>query len=120
MVAFGDHLKYYIYTNDIDMRKGIDSLCGIVSSEMASIATNGDVYIFFNKPRDKVKILVWDIDGFVLYMKRLEKGRFERIVSKENSTKKYNLKYTHLVMLMSGISLIGIKQKPRYLLTQAV
>jgi transposase len=118
MVAFGDHHQYYLYTKQIDMRKGIDSLCGIVIDEMQSVPTNGHVYVFFNKPLDKIKILVWDIDGYVLYMKRLEKGRFENI-GKGKEEKKYSIKYTQLVMLMSGISLVGMKQKSRYKLPEA-
>ena len=61
--------------------------------------------------------LVWDRDGFVVYMKRLERGRFESL-SKIEGDLKYSIGYQHLVMLLSGISLVGVKQKLRYNLNQ--
>lgn len=95
------------------MRKGYDGLSGIVTNEMERRPTDGSVYIFFNRTRDKVKMLIWDADGYVIYGKRLEKGRFEQILTKDTSNQ-YQIAYKHLVMLMSGISLVGLRQKPRY------
>ncbi|MFT6338697.1 MAG: hypothetical protein ACJATI_005474 [Halioglobus sp.] len=60
-----------------------------------------------------MKMLVWDTDVFVIYSKRLEKGTFEKI-SGQNGVSKYSIQYNHLVMLLSGISLAGIKQRSRY------
>ncbi len=99
------------------MRNGIDGLCGLIINELDASPSDGKVYIFFNRPRDKVKMLIWDKDGYVMYLKRLEKGKFEQILKRDQETKKYHIKYNHLVMLLSGISLVGLKQKSRYLLT---
>jgi acylphosphatase len=98
------------------MRKGYDGLSGLVTNELERNPRDGSVYIFFNGPRDKVKMLVWDRDGYVIYSKRLERGRFEKLTIKEDE-KSITLDYKFIVMLMSGLSLIGVKQKPRYLLT---
>jgi transposase len=117
VVVFSSHHEYYIYTVAVDMRNGIDGLCGLITNELDCNPNDGKVYIFFNRPRDKVKMLIWDKDGYVMYLKRLEKGKFEQILKQDQETKKYNIKYNHLVMLLSGISLVGLKQRPRYLLT---
>jgi transposase len=114
MLIFSSHHQYYIYTKIVDMRKGIDGLAGIVANEMQGIATDGNVYVFFNATRDKIKLLIWDHDGYVLYLKRLERGRFEQIIFKDENDNKYKIQFNHLVMLMSGISLVGMKQKLRY------
>jgi transposase len=95
------------------MRKGYDGLSGLVLNEIQRQPTDGSVYVFFNATRDKVKMLVWDIDGYVIYCKRLEKGRFEQMLTQDASNQ-YQIAYKHLVMLLSGISLIGLRQKPRY------
>jgi transposase len=95
------------------MRKGYDGLSGIVQNEMNRRPTDGSVYIFFNGTRDKVKMLIWDVDGYVIYGKRLEKGRFEQLLNKDTFNQ-YQIAYKHLVMLMSGISLVGMHQKMRY------
>ena len=95
------------------MRKGLHSLCGLVRNELHSEPTDGNVYIFFSKSYQTVKLLVWDKDGFVVYGKWLAKGRFERI-SATISEKKHELTYHYLIMLLSGVSLIGAKQRARY------
>ena len=73
---------------------------------------SGYVFIFFNKPRDKIKLLVWDKDGYVLYQKRLSKGCFEELKSGE--AMKSRITYDHLVMLISGISIRHLVQRKRY------
>jgi len=56
---------------------------------------------------------VWDHDGYVIYGKRLERGTFE-YMTKFAKEKKQGIAYQHLVMLLSGISLLGIRHRPRY------
>jgi transposase len=107
-------MQYHIYTIAVDMRKGYDGLSGIVTNELQKRPTDGCVYIFFNATRDKVKMLIWDHDGYVIYAKRLERGRFEQLIYKDQASKSYTINYNHLVMLMSGVSLVGLKQKYRY------
>ena len=95
------------------MRKGIDGLCGVVRHLLDDNPLSGYVFIFFNKDRDKVKILVWDSDGYVMYHKRLERGTFE-IIPAESDKNKITLRYDHLVMLLSGISIQHVVQRKRY------
>ena len=113
MISFGSHMRFYIYRGVVDMRKGYDGLSGLVRNELGENPTNGAAYVFFNRNRQLVKILVWDKDGFVIYGKRLEQGCFEQL-EPLMSGKKYAIRYQHLVMLLSGISLLGIRQRPRY------
>jgi len=118
MVVFSGAYQYFIFTKSIDMRKGYDGLSGLVKNEMGANPTNGSVYVFFNGPRDKVKMLVWDVDGYVIYAKRLEKGRFEQIIQKNNDLS-YSIPFNQLMMLLDGISIANLKQKKRYLLTKS-
>src|ERR1044071_4274417 len=69
--------RYYLYNGPADMRKGFDSLSGMVTSLMNSNALSGSVFIFFNKKHTQVKLLLWEGDGFALYHKRLERGTYE-------------------------------------------
>lgn len=100
------------------MRKGYNGLSGIVRNEMGADPSSGDVYVFFNRTRHLMKMLVWDHDGFVIYSKRLERGTFEKITGDQHGTR-YGIQYQHLVMLISGISLLGVKQRHRYKLNRA-
>ena len=61
------------------MRKGYDGLCGVVREQFKLNPLSGDVFIFLNRYRNRIKLLHWQGDGFAVYSKRLEKGTFEQI-----------------------------------------
>lgn len=113
MLGFHSHQRYFVCSVAIDMRKGIDGLCGVIRHQLEDNPLNGSVFIFFNKPRDKVKLLVWDVDGYVMYHKRLERGSFE-ILSCSDNKLKINIRYDHLIMLLGGISIKHTVQRKRY------
>jgi transposase len=113
MLGFGSQQRYYLYRDRADMRKGHHGLCGLVRNEMGSEPKSGDVYVFFGHNRRIVKMLVWDKDGYVVYGKNLERGSFEQI-SEISEGKSMQISYHHLVMLLSGISLLGHHQRRRY------
>ncbi|MDP5231416.1 MAG: IS66 family insertion sequence element accessory protein TnpB [Cellulophaga sp.] len=96
-----------------DMRKSFDSLCGVVTTDLNADPTNGTVYLFANKLRDKIKILHWRTGGFVLYYKRLEKGTFE-LPLYDKSVKSIQLTYTQLILLFDGITIGNLSSKNRY------
>jgi transposase len=66
----------YLACGPTDMRKSIDGLAAIVSFEFKLDPFADSVFVFCNRGRDKLKILYWDTNGFWLYYRRLEKGRF--------------------------------------------
>ena len=75
MLSFvGKHV--YLACGDTDMRKQINGLASLVQGSMGLDLYGGSVFVFCNKARNRLKILEWDGDGFWLYFKRLEKGRF--------------------------------------------
>ena len=113
MIGFNNQQSFYIYTQSVDMRKGVYSLCGIVRNELEEEPGSGSVYVFFSKSYRTVKLLVWDKDGYVVYGKWLSRGRFEDIKPLMEG-KKHKIAYQHLIMILSGISLMGVRQRPRY------
>ncbi len=68
-------VKIYVATEPVDLRKSIDGLAALVRGQGHDIY-RGHLYAFAGRRRDRAKILVWDRGGFVLYYKRLERGRF--------------------------------------------
>lgn len=68
--------KVYLACGKTDMRKSINGLASIVESNFHLDPFGEAIFVFCNKNRDRIKILEWDTDGFWLYFKRLEKGRF--------------------------------------------
>jgi len=73
---------------------------------------SGDVFIFINRRRNRLKLLVWDRSGFWLLYKRLEQGRFQYIVNSDD--RRIELSYDSLIMLLEGIDLYSIKRQKRY------
>lgn len=73
MFTLGSGLRLRIYNKPTDMRKSFDGLCGILQRELDCKPRPGEVYVFVNKSRDKIKLLHWEPGGLLLYYKRLEK-----------------------------------------------
>jgi transposase len=87
MLALSAGTRYHLYRYHTDMRKGFDSLFGIVQNQMRLNALNADVFIFLNRRRTHIKLLTWDGNGLALYYKRLEKGTYKiPPVEEENKT----------------------------------
>lgn len=94
------------------MRKSFDGLCGIIKSQMALNALGGSVFIFMNRRRTQVKLLLWEGDGFSIYYKRLEKGTFELPIT-NNQIVTVTLDARQLQFILQGISLRKVVYRPR-------
>ena len=68
--------RVYLACGHTDMRKSINGLAAIVQNRFMLDPFSEAIFVFCNRSRDRIKILEWDEDGFWLYFKRLEKGRF--------------------------------------------
>jgi len=67
MVALTSRVKFYLYAQATDMRKSFDGLSGVVTTALGRDPTSGDVYVFVNRRRDRMKLLVRDRSGFWLF-----------------------------------------------------
>ena len=113
MFCLNENNIYHLYSQGIDMRKGVEGLCGIIRTYQYS-PTNQEVYVFANKSRTLVKMLHWERGGFVVYYKRLEQGRLSpSIFHHKNATAFIDIRWDEMVLLMEGIRL-GIKRRKRY------
>ncbi len=105
--------RYFLYSDKTDMRKGFDSLCGIISSQMKENALGGAVFIFFNKKHNQVKLLLWEGDGFAMYYKRLEQGTYEIPTASDNKAT-LSMSSQQLQLILQGISLKSVRKRKRY------
>ena len=95
------------------MRKSFNGLSGLVQDHKFQIESEESVYIFVNRRRDKIKILQWKSNGFLLYYKRLEEGTF-KFPKYDIEASLVKLDYTEMVMLIDGISIINLKKHKRF------
>ena len=102
-------LRVWIYSEPIDMRKSIDGLSIIVSGQMGKNPCGPDVYVFHNRGLDKLKVLYWDKNGFCLWYKRLEKGRF---CMPSMDQKTHPLTIEQLRWLLDGLKIEDLKGNP--------
>ena len=105
--------RYFIHCGATDMRKGFDGLSGIVRNEYLQNPLSGDVFIFLNQQRNRIKLLHWQGDGFAVFYKRLEKGTYELPVY-SNEKKGMEISSQHLLLILEGIQLSSVKKRIRY------
>src|SRR5574338_839952 len=113
MLHLSASCNYYLYSGVTDMRKGFDSLTGIVKNQMSLNALSGSVYIFLNRRRTHIKLLLWDGDGFAIYYKRLEKGTYELPVAAKNNNE-FSITHEALQHILQGVCLKSVRKRKRY------
>jgi len=77
MLTLPGSVRIYLSTAPTDMRKGHDGLRALVEGVLGADVYSGHLFVFVSRKGDRLKILTWDHGGFVLWYKRLERGRFK-------------------------------------------
>jgi transposase len=97
-----------------DMRKGFDSLTHLVRSVLQEGPLSGHLFVFPNRRGDRMKLLLWDTDGFLILYKRLEKATFQFPAVTDALATSVKINATDLIMLLDGVDLQSVKRRPRY------
>lgn len=105
--------RIYLYAKNVDMRKSFDGLHAIVQSEFQRDIRLGDLFLFLNRRLDRIKLLHGDRDGLVIWMKRLERGSFQRPRCAPGA-EHVEMDATDLAILLAGLELTSVKRRPRY------
>jgi transposase len=104
MLGLPPSVRIHFAMGLVDMRNGIDGLRALVEGTLKKDPYGGHLFVFVGESKDKVKILFWDRNGFVLYLKRLERGRFQ-LPAVDERTKHVAMEPAQLAMLLDGIDL---------------
>jgi transposase len=105
--------KIFLCVQPVDMRLSFDGLSGLVHSHFGMNPLNGHLFVFFSRRRDRMKILVWDIDGFVLYYKRLERGTFSWL-DKLELLPGSEILASDFALVLAGINPTEVKRQKRF------
>ena len=100
-------------TEKTDMRYGFDRLAERVKTVLGEDPQSGHLFVFRSRRGDRLKILLWDGDGFVLWYKRLEAGVF-KLPRVEEGRRSVELRASELAMVLDGIDMTKLKRVPRY------
>ena len=114
MLGLPPSVRIFLCMQPIDMRKSFDSLSELAQSYCQQNPLSGHLFVFSSKNSERIKLLYWDTDGYVIIYKRLEQGRFRlpRLISSE--TKSIEIDISDLSALLSGLNLLKIKREHRY------
>lgn len=104
MLNVGSTVRIFLYAHATDMRKGFTGLSAIIREEFNADPTDGSLFIFINRRRDRMKLLHFADGGFWLYYRLLEAGTFETLRPADDANR-LEIDSTQLAMLLSGVSL---------------
>lgn len=113
MLTLPPSVRIYLATGKVDLRRGHDGLGAIVRNQWKVDIYGGHLFVFVGRRGDRCKILFWDRGGFVLYYKRLERGRF-RVPQVAADASSVRIDATELAMLLDGIDLVSVKRPKRW------
>jgi len=111
----GGNVSIFLCTTSVDMRKSFDGLSSVVRQHMRHDPTSGHFFVFTNKDRNRLKILVFDRHGFWVLAKRLEQGRFHLPLTEDAvATGQMALPWEELMCMIEGIDLKHVRRLKRY------
>jgi len=112
MTNFTD-IRIFLCTTPTNMSHSFESLMGQAQRVFEQDPCSGHLFLFLNRDRDRIKILFWDQDGFCIFYKRLEAGKFQlpRTVKDQQGVE---LDYSQLTRLLNGLDLQTARRRRRY------
>jgi transposase len=113
MFGLGPATKIYIAVEGVDMRKGFDGLFGLVRDHLGQDPLSGHLFLFANRARSRLKVLVWDGSGLWVCAKRLEKGRFRWPAAQDGGS--MVMRPEELAMLVNGLDLAEARPRKNWL-----
>jgi transposase len=103
-----------VASESVDLRKGHDGLAAATRQVIGANPLSGHLFVFINRRRNRLKILLWEPSGYLLLYKRLEKGRFRLPKAPRFGERHVEMEATELALMMEGIDLQGARRRKRW------
>jgi transposase len=107
-------VRLFVATQPVDGRKGADSLMVIVRDVFVQDPLGGHLFVFFSKRCDRIRVVYWDRNGFAMWTKRLEVGRYRPTFSSDGHLRSVSVEAAELTLIIEGIDLAGARRRPRW------
>ena len=114
MILLPRAVRVYVATQPVNLRKSYDGLSNEVRSVLALDPLNGHVFVFLNRRKNQVKLLLWTRGGFTIVQKRLERGTFTFPQQVTSGARKVELDVHELSMLLEGIDVTQARASARW------
>jgi transposase len=114
MLSLPPSVRVFVATQPVDGRKGADSLMVIVRDLLEHDPLSGHLYVFFSRRCDRVRVVYWDRDGFAMWTKRLERGRFRPTFTADGRLSVSAIESAELSLVLEGIDLRDARRRPRW------
>jgi transposase len=111
MVSLPSSVRIWLAVQATDLRKSFDTLAELVRQQLGGDPLSGQLFVFRNKRADRIKLLYWDEDGFVIVYKRLEAGTFR---FPQAPSAGVEIRAADLQMLLDGVDLESVQRQRRY------
>ena len=110
MLSLPPTVRIWLAAQPTDLRKSFDGLAALVREGLRGDPLSGDIFVFRNKSADRIKLLVWEEDGYAIWYKRLEAGSY-RFPAAPEALPRVEVRAADLVMLLAGVDLASVKRR---------
>lgn len=114
MLTLPSSVRIYLAAEPTDLRKGFDGLSAATRHVIKQDPLSGHLFVFINRRRNRMKILVWQSSGYLLLYKRLERGSFKLPKSPAPGEKSVRLGSADLALMLEGIDLRGARRRKHW------
>ena len=114
MLSLPPTVRVFVATAPCDLRKQFDGIAILVEQGLHQDPRSGHLFVVFNRRGDQVRILFWDRQGYCLFAKRLEIGRFRLPWDSPAAGATVEMEAAELALILEGIDLAGAHRRPRW------
>lgn len=115
MLSVSSQTRVFLAREAVDMRKSFNGLIGLAESVLEQDPLSGHLFVFINRRRDRIKLLYWGGTGFCIWYQQLEEGGYQLPdVTTADEQKGIEITATQLSLILDGVDLSSVRQRPRY------
>jgi len=107
-------VRIFVAAEAVDLRRGFDGLAAATRSVIHEEPLSGHLFVFLNRRRNRIKLLVWDRTGYLIVYKRLERGTFQLPTHPTSGARHVEVDAGELALILEGIDLRGAIRRPRW------
>lgn len=114
MLTMPASVRIYVAAEAVDLRRGFDGLAAATRSLIGESPLSGHLFVFLNRRKNRIKLLVWDRTGYLLLYKRLERGTFELPTQPDAGRRHVEVDAGELGLMLEGLDLRGARRQDRW------